>query len=80
VETSIVAFRVRPAGRSKDELNALNQALPLAVQRRGRAFVTGTILSGREAMRACLLNSATTEADLAVLLDEVRCAAAELTV
>ncbi|GAA1957708.1 pyridoxal phosphate-dependent decarboxylase family protein [Kitasatospora viridis] len=83
VETSIVAFRSRPAGLAEhqlneSQLNALNRALPLAVQRRGEAFVTGTVLGGREAVRACLLNAATTEADLAVLLDEVRSATAEL--
>ncbi|MGF1428191.1 pyridoxal phosphate-dependent decarboxylase family protein [Kitasatospora sp. LaBMicrA B282] len=79
VETSIVAFRARPAGLGATGLNALNQALPAAVQRRGRAFVTGTVLAGREALRACLLNAATTEADLTVLLDEVRAAAGDLT-
>ncbi|MCX4751410.1 pyridoxal-dependent decarboxylase [Kitasatospora sp. NBC_01287] len=79
VETSIVAFRARPARLPPAELNRLNQALPLAVQRRGRAFVTGTVLAGREAMRACLLNAATTEADLTVLLAEVRSAAGDLT-
>ncbi|WP_051969771.1 pyridoxal phosphate-dependent decarboxylase family protein [Kitasatospora azatica] len=79
VETSITAFRARPAGLDEAALNALNQALPLAVQRRGQVFVTGTVLAGREALRACLLNAATTEADLAVLLAEVRAAATELT-
>ncbi|MCC9308870.1 pyridoxal-dependent decarboxylase [Kitasatospora sp. RB6PN24] len=79
VDTSVVAFRARPAGLAEAELNALNRALPLAVQRRGRAFVTGTLLGDREALRACLINAATSEADLTVLLDEVRCAAAELT-
>ncbi|MFE9424042.1 pyridoxal phosphate-dependent decarboxylase family protein [Kitasatospora sp. NPDC006697] len=79
VDTSIVAFRARPAGLAEPELNLLNQRLPLAVQRRGEAFVTGTVLAGREAVRACLLNPATTEADLAVLLAEVRAAAADLT-
>ncbi|MDH6117770.1 aromatic-L-amino-acid decarboxylase [Kitasatospora sp. GAS204A] len=79
VETSIVAFRARPAGLAPSELNALNQALPLAVQRRGQAFVTGTVLAGREALRACLLNAATTEPDLAVLLAEVHAAASDLT-
>ncbi|MFF7633669.1 pyridoxal phosphate-dependent decarboxylase family protein [Kitasatospora sp. NPDC008050] len=79
VETSIVAFRARPAGLSPSGLNTLNQALPLAVQRRGQAFVTGTVLAGREALRACLLNATTTEADLVVLLDEVRAAVVELT-
>jgi glutamate/tyrosine decarboxylase-like PLP-dependent enzyme len=79
VETSIVAFRARPDGLSEQQLDELNRALPLAVQRRGRAFVTGTVLGGREAVRACLLNAATTEGDLAVLLAEVLAAAAELT-
>ncbi|GAA1271941.1 aspartate aminotransferase family protein [Kitasatospora nipponensis] len=79
VETSIVAFRARPAGLDAAALDALNQALPAAVQRRGRAFLTGTVLGGHEAVRACLLNATTTERDLDVLLAEVRAAAAELT-
>ncbi|WP_245984430.1 pyridoxal phosphate-dependent decarboxylase family protein [Streptomyces tateyamensis] len=78
VETSITAFRARPAGLDEAALDALNRALPLAVQKRGRAFVTGTVLAGREALRACLINAAATESDLAVLLAEVRAAAADL--
>ncbi|MFE0459526.1 pyridoxal phosphate-dependent decarboxylase family protein [Kitasatospora sp. NPDC058965] len=79
VETSITAFRARPAGLDEAAVDALNRALPLAVQRRGQAFVTGTVLNGREAMRACLINPAVGEADLAVLLAEVRAAVADLT-
>jgi hypothetical protein len=45
---------------------------------RGRAFLTGTQLAGAEALRACLLNPATTKDDLVVLLDEIRAAAAEI--
>ncbi|MGA5702638.1 pyridoxal phosphate-dependent decarboxylase family protein [Peterkaempfera bronchialis] len=78
VETSIVAFRHRAPGLSDEDVDAVNRDLPAAVQRRGRAFVTGTVLGGREALRACLLNAATTEQDLEVLLAEVRAAAAEL--
>ncbi|WP_377267310.1 pyridoxal phosphate-dependent decarboxylase family protein [Peterkaempfera sp. SMS 1(5)a] len=78
VETSIVAFRHRAPGLPPADADAVNRDLPLAVQRRGRAFVTGTVLAGREALRACLLNAATTEEDLEVLLAEVRAAAAEL--
>ncbi|MFE6869445.1 pyridoxal phosphate-dependent decarboxylase family protein [Kitasatospora sp. NPDC057692] len=74
VQTSIVAFRLRPPGRSGTDLDALNRDLPAAVQRRGRAFVTGARLAGREILRACLLNPATTEADLRILLDEVKAA------
>ncbi|MER8185864.1 pyridoxal-dependent decarboxylase [Kitasatospora sp. NPDC094015] len=79
VETSIVAFRYRPAGLSEAELDALNGRLPVAVQQRGRVFVTGALLDGREMLRACLLNAATTQDDLHLLLAEVRAAGAELT-
>ena len=79
-QTSIVAFRARPAGCSPDQLEAVNRALPEAVQARGRAFVTGTVYEGRETLRACILHPGTTEADLATLVDEVLAAACELAV
>ncbi|MFB7945588.1 pyridoxal phosphate-dependent decarboxylase family protein [Kitasatospora phosalacinea] len=78
VETSIVAFRHRPAGLDEAGLQRLNSLLPVAVQQRGRVFVTGAVYRGREMLRACLLNSTTTEADLRLLLDEVKSAGAEL--
>ncbi|QMU76221.1 amino acid decarboxylase [Streptacidiphilus sp. PB12-B1b] len=78
VESSITAFRWAPAGVDAELLERVNQALPAAVQERGRAFVTGTVLAGREAVRACLINPAVTEPDLAVLVAEVRAAGAEL--
>jgi glutamate/tyrosine decarboxylase-like PLP-dependent enzyme len=77
-QTSIVAFRARPAGCSADQLEAVNRALPEAVQARGRAFVTGTVYQGRETLRACILHPGTAEADLATLVDEVLAAAGEL--
>ena len=64
-----------PARVPPSRLNPLNQAVPAAVQRRGRTFLTGTRLGDVEALRACILSPATTEADLAVLLDEIRAAA-----
>ncbi|MFD0260640.1 pyridoxal phosphate-dependent decarboxylase family protein [Kitasatospora indigofera] len=79
VQTSIVAFRHRAAGLDEAAVNAVNRELPVAVQLRGRVFVTGALLGGREMLRACLLNAATTEADLELLLAEVRAAAAGLT-
>ncbi|GAA5019580.1 aspartate aminotransferase family protein [Kitasatospora paranensis] len=78
VETSIVAFRYRPAGLDEAAVDRLNRDLPAAVQLRGRVFVTGAVLGGREMLRACLLNATTTEADIRLLLDEVRAAGAEL--
>jgi aromatic-L-amino-acid/L-tryptophan decarboxylase len=77
-ETSIVAFRARPPGCAPDRLEAVNRALPEAVQARGRAFVTGTVFEGRETVRACILHPGTTDADLATLVAEVVAAAGEL--
>ena len=67
-----------PAGVPDELVERVNQALPAAVQARGRAFVTGTVLAGREAVRACLINPAVAEADLLVLVAEVRAAGAQL--
>ncbi|WP_369182319.1 aspartate aminotransferase family protein [Streptomyces sp. Y1] len=78
VQTSIVAFRHRAPGLDGPALDALNRELPAAVQRRGRVFVTGARLGEREMLRACLLNAATTEDDLRLLLAEVKAAAREL--
>ncbi|MDN3358659.1 pyridoxal-dependent decarboxylase [Actinomadura sp. DC4] len=73
--TSVVAFRLRPAGLDPREVEELNRRLPAAVQHRGRAFLTGTNLSGTTALRACVLHPDTTEADLTILLEEIRTAA-----
>jgi glutamate/tyrosine decarboxylase-like PLP-dependent enzyme len=77
-ETSIVAFRARPSGCGADRLEAVNRALPEAIQARGRAFVTGTVYQGRETMRACILHPGTTKSDLETLVAEVVAAADEL--
>ena len=70
-ETSIVAFRARPAGLAPAALEELNRALPEAVQARGRAFLTGTVFGGRETLRACILHPGTTTEHLATLVAEV---------
>jgi aromatic-L-amino-acid/L-tryptophan decarboxylase len=77
-ETSIVAFRARPAGCPPSRLEDLNRALPEAIQARGRAFVTGTILDGRETLRACILHPDTDSTHLAILVSEVVATAREL--
>ena len=74
-ETSIVAFRARPAGYPESGLDDLNRALPEAVQRRGNAFVTGTVFDGRETLRACILHPDTGRAQLMTLVAEVVTAA-----
>ena len=49
------------------------------VQAGGVAFLTGTILHGAFALRACIVGYATTEDDIALLVDEVRRTGARLT-
>jgi aromatic-L-amino-acid/L-tryptophan decarboxylase len=70
-ETSIVAFRARPAGCPPARLDDVNRALPEAVQARGQAFVTGTVFGGRETLRACILHPGTGSEHLATLVAEV---------
>ena len=78
-ETSIVAFRARPVGCPPARLDELNRALPEAVQARGRAFVTGTVLGGHETLRACILHPDTSTEHLATLVNEVVATARRLT-
>jgi aromatic-L-amino-acid/L-tryptophan decarboxylase len=72
--TSVVAFRYLPPGPARGQADTVNEAIPAVLQRRGRAFLTGTSLAGRPALRACLIHPGTTPDDLAILLDEVRAA------
>jgi aromatic-L-amino-acid/L-tryptophan decarboxylase len=80
VELSIVCFRYVPAAIRDDEkkLNDLNQHLIESVQAGGEAFVSGTTLKGRTALRACVLHYATTEDDIDALVEIVRRAGAAL--
>jgi glutamate/tyrosine decarboxylase-like PLP-dependent enzyme len=77
-ETSIVAFRARPAGCPPARLEELNRVLPEAVQARGRTFVTGTVFDGRETLRACILHPDTGTEHLGTLVAEVVTTAREL--
>ena len=71
---SIVCFRYVPEALRGDDtaLDTLNQAIVTDVQAGGEAFLTGTVLHGRSLLRACILHYATTEDDIATLLNAVR--------
>jgi aromatic-L-amino-acid decarboxylase len=77
---SIVCFRYAPAHLRGDDkrLDALNQRAMEEVQTSGAAFLTQTTLRGRFVLRACILHYATTETDLATLVDVVRQTGARL--
>jgi aromatic-L-amino-acid decarboxylase len=80
VELSIVCFRfVPPAWRHDPErLDAFNRRVMERLQTEGRAFLTGTVLRGRFALRACVLHYQTSEADIDALVEIVRAAALAL--
>lgn len=89
VELSICCFRYVPKGskaglasasiadreRINGELDQLNTRLMLAVQRGGHAYLSNATLRGRFALRACITNFRTTQADVDKTLEIIREAA-----
>jgi len=75
---SIVAFRVRPPGVPEARLDALNQRIVNRLVGGGGFMVAPTVLRGRVAIRACIVNFRTREDDLVALLDEAERVAREL--
>jgi aromatic-L-amino-acid decarboxylase len=72
VALSAVCFRHRGDGRQGDaELDRLNQELLLRVVRRGRVYLSNATIRGRFALRACLVNHRSTEADVDAVVTEV---------
>ena len=74
VGLSVVCFRYAPPRLAGDapRLDALNKVLVEQIQADGRAFLTGTVLRGRFALRACVLHYGTTEGDIDALVETVR--------
>ncbi len=68
VPLSIVCFRYIGGG-SATGLDHLNRALMLRVQHGGRSYLSNATINDRFALRVCIVNHRTTEADLVVLLD-----------
>jgi len=69
-----VCFRYVPGNWQGDDeaLNRLNQAIAEDVQTGGRAFLAGTDIRGRFALRSCALHYALTEDHVDAILDAVR--------
>ena len=79
VELSICCFRYVPArGLSDAELDRLNEDIMGRVQKGGRVYLSNATVSGRFALRACITNFRTTEADIDETVKAVREAGASL--
>ncbi len=71
VPLNIVCFRYTADGLDDAATDAFNRAAVAAIQRDGRAFVTGTVWDGRAAIRAAFDNWATTLHDVDILQDAI---------
>lgn len=64
---NIVCFRYVPDGLDDDATDAFNREAVAAIQRDGRAYVTGTVWNDRAAIRAAFDNWSTTVRDVEIL-------------
>jgi aromatic-L-amino-acid/L-tryptophan decarboxylase len=71
VALSAVCFRYR----FPDSPDARNTELLMAVNRRGRVYLSNATIRGAFALRACFVNHRTTSADVETVVDEVLAAA-----
>ena len=77
-ELSVVCFRHLPDGHDgedaagRDAVDIHQDALQVALQHSGRGLLTTTRLRGRTWLRAGILNHTATEADMDILLDDLR--------
>jgi glutamate/tyrosine decarboxylase-like PLP-dependent enzyme len=77
VQLSAVCFRVRGeglaghSGMSQQGLNELNQRILHRINQRGRVYLSNATLNGNFALRACITNHRTTEADVSEVIAEV---------
>lgn len=74
VELSVVCFRWTAAAEA--DLDRRNTAILRELSRRGRVYLSSTRVRGAFALRACIINHRTADADIAAIVDEVLAAAA----
>jgi aromatic-L-amino-acid decarboxylase len=78
VSMNIVCFRYAPPGLDAAELDRLNQAILIALQVRGVAVPSQTVLNGRFALRVCVANHRSRDEDFDLLVASVAAIGAEL--
>jgi aromatic-L-amino-acid decarboxylase len=72
VELQIVCFRPRPDGLTPEVRDRLVDDAAVRIQESGIAVVSSTTVFGRRALRVCITNHRTEEADLDLALDALR--------
>ena len=70
-ECNILCFRCVVAGRTEDELDALNWQVREELNRSGAAWITTTVLDGRRVLRVTIMNPLTTADDARAIVDAV---------
>lgn len=78
VPMNIVCFRYAPEGVDPAALNGLNQDILIALQSRGIAAPSQTVLQGRFAIRVCITNHRSEDHDFDTLVTAVKRIGAEL--
>lgn len=79
VTLSAVCFRHRGASQLPgEELNHFNASLLRRVVERGRVYLSNALLHGQFALRACIVNHRTTDADIDSVVPEVLAAAEDV--
>ena len=72
VELSAVCFRyLGGGGHSEGDLNRLNPEVLKRVNERGKVYLSNATLRAKFCLRACVINTRTTEADIAAVVPEV---------
>ncbi len=78
VELNIAVFRFRADGLDEQRLNALNETILIDLQERGIAVLTSTMLNGRYAMRAAIVNHRSRREDFDLVVEAVAARGREL--
>jgi glutamate/tyrosine decarboxylase-like PLP-dependent enzyme len=71
VPLNVVCFRYAPTGSSEAQRNEWNREILMRIQERGIAAPSSTVLGGRFAIRAAIVNHRSTRRDFEVLVDAV---------
>ena len=80
IPLSAVCFRHRgrKPGASEEEVDRLNAALLRRIVARGRVYLSNATIRGRFALRACIVNHRSAEADVEEIVTETLAAAGEI--